>query len=97
MLLGGKPSRTEQHPCSRSVSTASGLQRKTGTIGVLKNPTRQFRVESRMAGGQTRPGNLCNNDANTQVTDELLAHDYFRRMAMFANREFQPSIIYTTL
>lgn len=48
-------------------------------------------------GGQTRPGNLCNNDANTQVTDELLAHDYFRRMAMFANREFQPSIIYTTL
>ncbi|KAJ7690453.1 hypothetical protein B0H14DRAFT_3532294 [Mycena olivaceomarginata] len=36
-------------------------------------------------GGQTEPGELCNNVANTRVTDELLAHPYFRRIALFAN------------
>ncbi|KAJ7159899.1 hypothetical protein C8R43DRAFT_881705, partial [Mycena crocata] len=34
-------------------------------------------------GGQTEPGELCNNVANTQLTDELLAHDYFKRIAQF--------------
>ncbi|KAJ7763252.1 hypothetical protein B0H14DRAFT_3510661 [Mycena olivaceomarginata] len=36
-------------------------------------------------GGQTEPGELCNNVTNTQATDELLAHPYFRRLALFAN------------
>ncbi|KAJ6603536.1 hypothetical protein DFH09DRAFT_898943, partial [Mycena vulgaris] len=36
-------------------------------------------------GGQTEPGELCNNVANTKVTNELLAHEYFRRLAQFAN------------
>lgn len=31
------------------------------------------------------PGELQNNVANTQLTDELLAHQYFRRLAGFAN------------
>ncbi|KAJ7939187.1 hypothetical protein B0H13DRAFT_1850922 [Mycena leptocephala] len=26
-------------------------------------------------GGQTQPGELCNNTANTEITDELLAHE----------------------
>ncbi|KAJ7741229.1 hypothetical protein B0H14DRAFT_2637858 [Mycena olivaceomarginata] len=39
-------------------------------------------------GGQTEPGELCNNVANTRVTDELLAHPYFRRIALFANMLF---------
>ncbi|KAJ7071764.1 hypothetical protein B0H15DRAFT_957558 [Mycena belliarum] len=39
-------------------------------------------------GGQTEPGELCNNLANTQVTDELMAHDYFKRIARFANSKF---------
>jgi hypothetical protein len=38
-------------------------------------------------GGQTEPGELCNNVANTQATDELLAHPYFRRLTLFANSE----------
>lgn len=48
-------------------------------------------------GGQTEPGNLCNNVANTQVTDELLAHAYFRRIAAFANSEYQSLIMHTIL
>ncbi|KAJ7836777.1 hypothetical protein B0H14DRAFT_3704585 [Mycena olivaceomarginata] len=35
--------------------------------------------------GQTEPGELRNNIANTQLTNELLAHKYFRRLARFAN------------
>ncbi|KAJ7176368.1 hypothetical protein C8R43DRAFT_1118887 [Mycena crocata] len=35
-------------------------------------------------GGQTEPGELANNVANTKVTDELLAHEYFKRIAQFA-------------
>ncbi|KAJ7170395.1 hypothetical protein C8R43DRAFT_876069 [Mycena crocata] len=35
-------------------------------------------------GGQTEPGELCNNIANTKLTDELLRHDYFKRLAQFA-------------
>ncbi|KAJ7099643.1 hypothetical protein C8R43DRAFT_907520, partial [Mycena crocata] len=34
-------------------------------------------------GGQTEPGELNQNTANTTVTDELLAHDYFKRIAQF--------------
>ncbi|KAJ7759858.1 hypothetical protein B0H14DRAFT_3511215 [Mycena olivaceomarginata] len=36
-------------------------------------------------GGQTEPGELCNNVANTRITDDLLAHKYFQRIAHFAN------------
>ncbi|KAJ7785441.1 hypothetical protein B0H14DRAFT_2400606 [Mycena olivaceomarginata] len=36
-------------------------------------------------GGQTEPGELCNNVANTQLTDELLSHTYFQQLAGFAN------------
>ncbi|KAJ7687991.1 hypothetical protein B0H14DRAFT_3101285 [Mycena olivaceomarginata] len=36
----------------------------------------------------TEPGELCNNVANTRITDELLAHEYFRRIAHFANLLF---------
>ncbi|KAJ7441234.1 hypothetical protein FB451DRAFT_1058251, partial [Mycena latifolia] len=39
-------------------------------------------------GGQTEPGELCNNVANTELTDELLAHEHFRRLAGFANMLF---------
>ncbi|KAJ7747603.1 hypothetical protein B0H14DRAFT_2636745 [Mycena olivaceomarginata] len=39
----------------------------------------------RAAGHQTEPGELHNNVANTQVTDELLAHPCFRCLALFAN------------
>ncbi|KAJ7651889.1 hypothetical protein B0H17DRAFT_1215103 [Mycena rosella] len=35
------------------------------------------------------PGNLCNNPANTAVTDELLAHKYFKRLSDFANCLFR--------
>jgi hypothetical protein len=34
------------------------------------------------------PGELRNNIANTQLTDELLAHEYFCRLAGFANSEY---------
>ncbi|KAJ7081092.1 hypothetical protein C8R43DRAFT_965632 [Mycena crocata] len=36
-------------------------------------------------GGQTEPGELVNNVANTVLTDELLAHEHFKRLARFAN------------
>ncbi|KAJ7888129.1 hypothetical protein B0H14DRAFT_3430319 [Mycena olivaceomarginata] len=36
-------------------------------------------------GGQKEPGELCNNVTNTRITDELLAHKYFQRIAHFAN------------
>ncbi|KAJ7075098.1 hypothetical protein B0H15DRAFT_806410 [Mycena belliarum] len=36
-------------------------------------------------GGQTEPGMLCNNTANTRLTDELLAHTYFQRLARFGS------------
>ncbi|KAJ7094755.1 hypothetical protein B0H15DRAFT_921728 [Mycena belliarum] len=39
-------------------------------------------------GSQTEPGNMCNNVANTELTDELLAHEYFRRLSSFANSLF---------
>ncbi|KAJ7104591.1 hypothetical protein C8R43DRAFT_1092225 [Mycena crocata] len=39
-------------------------------------------------GGQTEPGELCNNLANTELTDELLRHNFFRRLALFANMFF---------
>lgn len=38
-------------------------------------------------GGRTEPGDVCQNVANTQLTDELLAHEYFQRLAAFANSE----------
>ncbi|KAJ7462182.1 hypothetical protein B0H11DRAFT_1735348, partial [Mycena galericulata] len=36
-------------------------------------------------GGRKEPGEVGNNAANTQLTDELLAHEYFQRLAAFAN------------
>ncbi|KAJ7502267.1 hypothetical protein B0H11DRAFT_2365602 [Mycena galericulata] len=36
-------------------------------------------------GGQTEPGELCNNKANTEITDELLAHESFQRISGFTN------------
>ncbi|KAJ7259117.1 hypothetical protein B0H12DRAFT_1201759 [Mycena haematopus] len=39
-------------------------------------------------GGQTQPGELHHNVANTQLTEELLVHEYFRRIAHFANHLF---------
>ncbi|KAJ7074924.1 hypothetical protein B0H15DRAFT_956970 [Mycena belliarum] len=39
-------------------------------------------------GGQVEPGELCNNVANTELTDELLAHPNFCRLASFANSLF---------
>ncbi|KAJ7670536.1 hypothetical protein B0H17DRAFT_1209270 [Mycena rosella] len=39
-------------------------------------------------GGQTEPGELQNNPANTAVTDELLAHEYFGHLSRFANLLF---------
>ncbi|KAJ7833655.1 hypothetical protein B0H13DRAFT_2240337 [Mycena leptocephala] len=36
-------------------------------------------------GGQTEPGELCNNVANTRMTDELLREECFQRLAGFAN------------
>ncbi|KAJ6456532.1 hypothetical protein C8R45DRAFT_844872 [Mycena sanguinolenta] len=36
-------------------------------------------------GGQTELGELCQNVANTCLTDELLAHEFFRRIVLFAN------------
>ncbi|KAJ7468537.1 hypothetical protein FB451DRAFT_1340258 [Mycena latifolia] len=39
-------------------------------------------------GGRTEPGEVSNNVANTELTDELLAHQYFRRLASFANTLF---------
>ncbi|KAJ7512598.1 hypothetical protein B0H11DRAFT_1618151, partial [Mycena galericulata] len=38
-------------------------------------------------GGRTQPGEVRNNVANTKLTDELLAHEYFQRLAAFANSE----------
>ncbi|KAJ7869744.1 hypothetical protein B0H14DRAFT_2571680 [Mycena olivaceomarginata] len=38
-------------------------------------------------GGQTEPGELQNNVANTQLTDELLASEYFLRIAHFTSSE----------
>ncbi|KAJ7179807.1 hypothetical protein C8R43DRAFT_1117158 [Mycena crocata] len=35
-------------------------------------------------GGQTEPGKLCHNVANTKITDDLLAHEYFKRIAQLA-------------
>ncbi|KAJ7636841.1 hypothetical protein FB45DRAFT_907465 [Roridomyces roridus] len=35
--------------------------------------------------GQTEPVELRNNVTNTQLTDELMAHEYFKRIALFAN------------
>ncbi|KAJ7790894.1 hypothetical protein B0H14DRAFT_2625553 [Mycena olivaceomarginata] len=49
-------------------------------------------------GGQMEPGELCNNVANTRITDDLLAHKYFQRIAHFANaqmallRHWKPSL-----
>ncbi|KAJ7633770.1 hypothetical protein DFH06DRAFT_1004041 [Mycena polygramma] len=40
-------------------------------------------------GGQTEPGELCNNVANTKLTDELLRDASFQRLAGFANCLFQ--------
>ncbi|KAJ7676186.1 hypothetical protein B0H17DRAFT_849740, partial [Mycena rosella] len=39
-----------------------------------------------LGGGQTEPGELHNNLANVAVTDELLGHDYFKRLSGFANK-----------
>ncbi|KAJ6522142.1 hypothetical protein DFH09DRAFT_938513, partial [Mycena vulgaris] len=39
-------------------------------------------------GGQTEPGELQNNVANTKLTDELLAHLCFKRIVGFANLLF---------
>ncbi|KAJ7914350.1 hypothetical protein B0H13DRAFT_2325383 [Mycena leptocephala] len=36
-------------------------------------------------GGQTEPGELCNNPSNTRLTDELLQQECFQRLAGFAN------------
>ncbi|KAJ6461714.1 hypothetical protein C8R45DRAFT_941106 [Mycena sanguinolenta] len=40
------------------------------------------------SGGQTKLGELCQNVANTRLTDELLAHDFFCCIALFANMLF---------
>ncbi|KAJ6487578.1 hypothetical protein C8R45DRAFT_1097477 [Mycena sanguinolenta] len=44
-------------------------------------------------GGQTEPGELCNHPVNVAITDEMLAHEYFRRIVGFTNclvRVFAP-------
>ncbi|KAF7377072.1 hypothetical protein MSAN_00125700 [Mycena sanguinolenta] len=44
-------------------------------------------------GGQTRPGELCNHPVNVAITDEMIAHEYFRRIVGFTNclvRVFAP-------
>ncbi|KAJ7667890.1 hypothetical protein DFH06DRAFT_1126580 [Mycena polygramma] len=40
-------------------------------------------------GGQMEPGELCNNVANTKLTDALLREECFQRLAGFANCLFQ--------
>ncbi|KAJ7606444.1 hypothetical protein DFH06DRAFT_1347977 [Mycena polygramma] len=40
-------------------------------------------------GGQTEPGELCNNVSNTRLTDGLLREPCFQRLAGFANCLFQ--------
>ncbi|KAF7358842.1 hypothetical protein MSAN_01224100 [Mycena sanguinolenta] len=44
-------------------------------------------------GGQTQPGELCNHPANVKITDEMMAHIFFRRIVGFTNclaRVFAP-------
>ncbi|KAJ7813581.1 hypothetical protein B0H13DRAFT_2382342 [Mycena leptocephala] len=37
-------------------------------------------------GGRMEPGEVSQNNANTQLTDKLLAHDYIQRIMSFASR-----------
>ncbi|KAJ7170365.1 hypothetical protein C8R43DRAFT_944883 [Mycena crocata] len=47
-------------------------------------------------GGQT-PGKLCNNVANTKLTNELLAHDYFEHITQFACTITAPHLDFANL
>ncbi|KAJ7867430.1 hypothetical protein B0H13DRAFT_1897575 [Mycena leptocephala] len=60
------------------------LMTSRSTTGVPKNLTRQSQGISH-GGGQTEPGELCNNPSNTALTDELLQQECFQRLAGFAN------------
>ncbi|KAJ7170417.1 hypothetical protein C8R43DRAFT_944932 [Mycena crocata] len=44
-------------------------------------------------GGQTEPGELCCNVANTELTDELLQHDDFKHLATFASTH-RPQVLF---
>ncbi|KAJ7245963.1 hypothetical protein C8J57DRAFT_1523833 [Mycena rebaudengoi] len=47
-------------------------------------------------GGQTEPGELCNNEENIRLSDELLAHPFFKRLDGWANCLFRifASVLY---
>ncbi|KAJ7116172.1 hypothetical protein C8R43DRAFT_1091281 [Mycena crocata] len=77
---------------SLTVPIVDSRRRVIAVLGGMPRDLSGWKIEAYAAlargwshgGGQTEPGELVNNVANTLVTDELLAHDYFKRIAQFA-------------
>ncbi|KAJ6474076.1 hypothetical protein DFH09DRAFT_1343350 [Mycena vulgaris] len=69
--------------CSKSAARAYTSRRNGYTTVVRRTHSLRSRAADRM-----EPGQLNNNIANTMLTDELLAHEYFRSLAAFANLLF---------
>ncbi|KAJ7859642.1 hypothetical protein B0H14DRAFT_2577072 [Mycena olivaceomarginata] len=94
-VLGWRATRPNGSRMCASPTTAS-------TTAVPRSPSQLSREDGRTAAGRCRwqprpafisdvltqePGELCNNVANTRITDDLLAHKYFQRIAHFANAQ----------
>ncbi|KAJ7182555.1 hypothetical protein C8R43DRAFT_829154, partial [Mycena crocata] len=96
-VLGGTPrDHDEWHRISEG-----GAQMMEGLSGDLSHSEKQLyhcRAQepypsvlrgNSHGGGQVEPGELQNNTANTKVTDELLQHEFFKRLAGWANLLFR--------
>ncbi|KAJ6499897.1 hypothetical protein DFH09DRAFT_1102819, partial [Mycena vulgaris] len=66
--------------CSKTVPLVCASRKNACTTVERKTAFLPWPADGRTA----EPGELQNNTANTQVTDELLAHEFFQRIARFA-------------
>ncbi|KAJ7638253.1 hypothetical protein FB45DRAFT_1023053 [Roridomyces roridus] len=94
-VLGGRPNDPEY---DRATTGAHAMmQERLPHLRLTRERLRHRRTRHEFAAvsrgpsygtGQTEPGELCNNVTNTQITDELLAHEFFKCISGFANSLF---------
>ncbi|KAJ7613954.1 hypothetical protein FB45DRAFT_1110892, partial [Roridomyces roridus] len=94
-VLGGRPNDPEYDRATKGAHTM--MQERLPRLRLTRQRMRHRRARDAFAAvsrgpsygtGQTEPGELCNNVANTKVTDELLEHEFFKRISGFANSLF---------
>ncbi|KAJ7801769.1 hypothetical protein B0H13DRAFT_1932152, partial [Mycena leptocephala] len=86
LVLPFKSMSTSMHfPTPNPHGSASGMHKMTTLSKMAWVVVPSVSQGPSYGRGQTEPGELQNNKANTQVTDELLADESFQHLICFAN------------